>query len=78
MTRRGRDPMPVEFEGLAVYNAQAGDGAVFPPEYVTEMAGLQKQFDAWNEWQLRRAGFRPAREVPGLDASAGSAWVRGL
>lgn len=77
MIRHPRDPMPVEFRELAVYNARVGDGEAFPSEYAAEMADLQKQFNAWNEWQMRRDGFRPAQEIPGLESLTGSAWVRG-
>lgn len=76
MIRRRRDPMPDEFKELAAYNGRVGEGAVFPPEYVAAMAELQKQFDAWNEWQLRREGFRPAGEISGLEALVGL-WIQG-
>jgi hypothetical protein len=63
--------MPAEFEELAAYNANAGKGVACTPEYAARMADLQAQFDAWNEWQMLREGFRPV-ELP----SGGTAWIK--
>lgn len=64
--------MPPEFAELAAYNARVADGIAHDQEHAARMADLQAQFNAWNEWQMRKEGFRPEELTGG-----GTVWVKG-
>ncbi len=51
-----RDPMPAEFEELAVYNAEVARGRQHTPAWQADMANLQERFDEYTRTRCEQEG----------------------